>query len=99
MGRGGADVLGGGPRRFSLQGPLDGGQEVGGRSLAGVRSMPGSGLVKHVVIFVKEDHTFVDYFGTFPFGARSVRPGAFPERRASAPAAWPGPAQSGRRVL
>lgn len=28
--------------------------------------MPASGLVKHVVIIVKENHTFDNYFGTFP---------------------------------
>jgi phospholipase C len=27
--------------------------------------MPASGLVKHVVIIVKENHTFDNYFGTF----------------------------------
>src|SRR5712691_11323842 len=38
--------------------------------------MAASGLIKHVVIIVKENHTFDNYFGTFPGANGAVFPHA-----------------------
>jgi phospholipase C len=46
-------------------GPSDGASTMRDSSIAD-GSLAGSGLIKHVVVIVKENHTFDNYFGSFP---------------------------------